>query len=60
MSDKDFNEELKQITQNYNVKEKPKQTEPTSIGDEKWKRYKSQNKIKMGQAISHLKDIKKN
>ena len=60
LSDKDFNEELKQLSRNNNQEGAAKIEAPESLAEEKWKKYKSKNTVKMGEAISHLKDVKKN
>ena len=60
LSDKDFNEELRQLTKNCKPIANSRPEGPESIAEIKWKKHKSKNRIKMGEAISHLKDVKKN
>jgi hypothetical protein len=51
-----LNEELKHFNKN---KPQPNVAEKTnSMAEEKWKKKKYKNRYKMGEAITHLKDVK--
>ena len=48
------------MTKNYKIKSKPSSDAPGSVAEAKWQKSKSKSKVKMGEAVYHLKDIKKN
>ena len=60
LSDKDLNDELKKLSSNCKPPSVQKPELPPSMSEEKWQKKKYKNRYRMGEAMSHLKDVKKN
>lgn len=60
LSDQDLNDELKNMNKRHKSQAEIKTEQPKSLAEEKYEKHKYKSKVKLGDAITHLKDLKKN